>query len=95
MAEDQSLPFEAQITDYLLKLHAIELDKLIWQGNKATGTGNLQWMNGYRQFLTVGNGCVDLNTSSTASITSSEVSFDINLSLRQLPLRLRRDHPSC
>lgn len=76
MAEDQSLPFEAQITDYLLRLHAIELDKLIWQGNKATGSGNLQWMNGYRQFLTVANGCVDLNTSSTASINSGNA-FDV------------------
>lgn len=75
-AEDKTLPFEAQITNYLLQLHALELDKLIWKGNKATGTGNLQWMNGYRQFLTTANGCVNLNTSSTASITASNA-FDV------------------
>lgn len=75
-AEDKSLPFEAQITNYLLQLHALELDKLIWRGNKATGTGNLQWMNGYRQFLTTGNGCVNLNTSSTASIDASNA-YDV------------------
>jgi hypothetical protein len=68
MAEDKTLPFEAQITDYLLKLHAFELDKLIWNGNKLTGSGNLAFMNGFRQFLTVANGCVDLNTSSTLAI---------------------------
>jgi hypothetical protein len=69
MAEDKQLPFEAQITDYLLKLHARELDKLIWRGNKSTGTGNLQWINGFTQFLTVANGCIDLNTGSLASLT--------------------------
>ena len=75
-AEDKSLPFEAQITNDLLQLHALELDKLIWRGNKATGTGNLQWMNGYRQFLTTGNGCVNLNSSSTASIDASNA-YDV------------------
>ena len=73
MAEDKELPFEAQLTNFLLRLHALELDKLIWQGNKVTGTGNLQWMNGFRSFLTVGNGCVDLNNplAPVASIDST------------------------
>jgi hypothetical protein len=75
-AEDKELPFEAQITNYLLSLHALELDKLIWKGNKATGTGNLQWMNGYRQFLKTANGCVNLNTSATASIDASNA-YDV------------------
>jgi len=75
-AEDEELPFEQAITDYILALHSNELDKLIWRGNKSTGTGNLQWMNGYRQFLTTGNGCVDLNVSATASITNANA-FDV------------------
>jgi hypothetical protein len=76
MAEDEELPFEAQIVEYLLALHSNELDKLIWKGNKTTGTGNLAFMNGFRQFLTTGNGCVDLNTSATASITNSNA-YDV------------------
>jgi len=76
MAEDKTLPFEAQIIDYLLKLHARELDKLIWNGNIATGSGNLAFMNGFRQFLTTANGCVNLNTSAYASITASNA-YDI------------------
>lgn len=76
MGEDKDLPFEEAIVAYLLELHSNELDKLIWRGNKSTGTGNLQWMNGFRQFLTTGNGCVDLNTSSTASITNSNA-YDV------------------
>ena len=54
-----------------MKLHAVELDSLIWKGNVATGTGNLAFMNGFVQFLTVANGCVNLNTSSTGAMTSS------------------------
>ena len=76
MAEDEELPFEAQIVDYLLALHSNELDKLIWRGNKSTGTGNLAFMNGFRSFLTTGNGCVDLNTSATASITNTNA-YDV------------------
>ena len=76
MAEDEELPFEAQIVDYLLALHSNELDKLIWRGNKATGTGNLAFMNGFRSILTTGAGCVDLNTSATASITNTNA-YDV------------------
>lgn len=76
MGEDKDLPFEEQIVNYLLELHSNELDKLIWRGNKSTGSGNLAFMNGFRQFLTTGNGCVDLNTSSTASITNSNA-YDV------------------
>jgi hypothetical protein len=61
MAEDKTLPFEQILINYLLELHAFELEKLIWQGNKSTGSGNLAFMNGFNQFLTVANGCVDLN----------------------------------
>lgn len=76
MAEDQTLPFEQQIIDYLLRLHARELDSLIWKGNKTTGTGNLAFMNGYREFLTTANGCVDLNTSAVATLSASNA-YDV------------------
>ena len=59
-----------------MRLHAQELDQLIWKGNKATGTGNLQWMDGYQSFLTVANGCVDLNTTPTTAINASNA-FDV------------------
>lgn len=76
MAEDQSLPFEAQLTSYLLSLHALELDKLIWQGNKSTGTGNLAFMNGFAQFVTVANGATALNTTGYTTIDSGNA-YDV------------------
>ena len=76
MAEDKTLPFEQILINYLLELHAFELEKLIWQGNKSTGSGNLAFMDGFNQFLTVLNGCVDLNTSGATSIDATNA-FDI------------------
>ena len=76
MAEDEELPFEAMIIEYIQTLQSNELDKLIWRGNKATGTGNLAFMNGFRSILTTGAGCVDLNTSATASITKTNA-YDV------------------
>lgn len=76
MAEDKTLPFEQVLINYLLELHAFELEKLIWQGNKLSGVGNLAFMNGFNQFLTVANGCVDLNQSGAVSINATNA-FDI------------------
>lgn len=76
MAEDKTLPFEQVLINYLLELHAFELEKLIWQGNKLTGSGNLAFMNGFNSFLTVANGCVDLNLTGTSSIDATNA-FDI------------------
>lgn len=76
MAEDKTLPFEQILINYLLELHAFELEKLIWQGNKVSGSGNLAFMNGFNQFLTTANGCVDLNTSGATSIDATNA-FDI------------------
>lgn len=77
MAEDKTLPFEQILINYLLELHAFELEKLIWQGNKASGAGNLAFMNGFNQFLTVANGCVDLNTTFGPTVIDATNAFDI------------------
>jgi len=76
MAEDKTLPFEQVLINYLLELHAFELEKLIWQGNKLSGVGNLAFMNGFNQFLTVANGCVDLNQWGQTQIDATNA-FDI------------------
>ena len=76
MAEDEELPFEAQIVAYITSLQSNELDKLIWRGNKTTGTGNLAFMNGFVSILTTAAGCVNLNSSSTASITNANA-YDV------------------
>lgn len=71
MDEDKELIFEEEIVNYLLAKHARELDVMIWTGDKSLASGNRSFIDGFSQFLTTGNGCVDLNTSSTAAITTS------------------------
>ena len=76
MAEDEELPFEAQIVAYINSLQSNELDKLIWRGNKSTGSGNLAFMNGFVSILTTSAGCVNLNTSNTATISNTNA-YDV------------------
>lgn len=76
MDEDKELIFEEEITNYMLEKHARELDKMIWRGDTTLSSGNLSKMDGFCKLLTVSNGCVDLNTSSTASITNTNA-FDV------------------
>lgn len=76
MDEDKELIFEEEITNYLLALHAKELDKMIWRGDTSLASGNLSKMDGFAKLLTVSNGCVDLNTASTAAISASNA-FDV------------------
>lgn len=76
MDEDKELIFEEEITNYMLEKHARELDKMIWRGDTTLSSGNLSQMDGFAKLLTVSNGCVDLNDSSTASITASNA-FDV------------------
>ena len=51
-------------------------EKLIWQGNKVSGSGNLAFMNGFNSFLLSGNGCINLNQSGATSIDATNA-FDI------------------
>jgi len=70
-AEMKEMPFQQLLVDYMLKKHALQLDNLIWKGDKALPSGNLSFMNGYNKLLTVSAGCVDLNIGGVSAITAS------------------------
>jgi len=71
MDEDKELIFEEEIVNYLLAKHSRALDVAIWQSDSALSSGNNSFFDGFCKILTVSNGCVDLNSSSTAAITTS------------------------
>ncbi len=75
MDEDKELVFEQAIIDYMLSLHSNELDKLIWRGD-TSGSGNLSFIDGFSKICTTLAGCVNLNASSTVSITNSNA-YDV------------------
>ena len=71
MAEDKQLPFEQAITNYLLQLHALELDKLIWKGDTALSTGNLSWIDGFDKRFNDSAAVNEANTLGYSSITNA------------------------
>ena len=70
-AETTEMPFQQLLVDYMLKKHALQLDNLIWKGDKTLLSGNLRFMNGYNKLLTTTAGCVDLNIGGVTAITAS------------------------
>lgn len=42
----ENLPYEEQLTNNLIEKIGAELDKLVWQGDKTNGTGNMALMDG-------------------------------------------------
>lgn len=69
--EDKEMPFEAQLTNFILKLQAKALDSMIWKSDSALTSGNLQFFDGFQKILTVSAGCTELNLSGATSITNS------------------------
>jgi hypothetical protein len=84
MAEDKELPFQQVLVNYLLSLHAGELDKLIWKGDKTLLGGNLSKMNGFNKLLTLANGCIDINGGYSAITASNAyaVFYDAYLAMQ-------------
>ena len=77
--EDKEMPFEAQLTDFILRLQAKALDTMIWKSDSALVAGNLQFFDGFQKILTVAAGCTELNLSGIASITNAngyEVAYE-------------------
>ena len=47
----ETMPFEEKITDNLVRKINVEVEKLIWQGDKTNGTGNLALMDGIHTLI--------------------------------------------
>jgi len=72
VAETQNIPYEQVFLSHFLAKNRYELEKLVWQGNTATGSGNLALANG---FVTIADNnktsLVDLNVDDISSVTST------------------------
>jgi hypothetical protein len=76
MAEDESLPFEQAITNYILQLHSLELDKLVWKGDTDLSTGNLQFINGFKTIFDASADVIEANINGVTGITTSNA-YDV------------------
>ena len=71
----ESLPFEAQFANYLVAKVQDELEKIIWQGDVASGSGNLAMFDG---LLIDAANFTDCNGTSGSFATALTVAIDIN-----------------
>lgn len=71
--ELESLPFEAEITDNILKNHAIVIDKLIWQGDTDSLDPNLNRIDGFLTLFAADANIVALNTSGATTFTKDNI----------------------
>lgn len=70
-AENEEMVFEEAIVSLLMEKQALINENLIWQGDKASGTANLNKIDGFIKILTVANGCVDLNNGADPAINNT------------------------
>lgn len=75
MNQDEEMPFEQAFTDRLVQLLNFEVEKLIWRGDSALSTGNLQFFNGWKTIFDASGSVNELNSTGVTSITSSNA-FD-------------------
>lgn len=70
-SENEEMPFEQAIVTFLMEKLALINETLIWQGDTASGTANLNKIDGFVKILTVVAGCVDLNNGTDPAIDST------------------------
>lgn len=77
MAELEELPYRDLITTHLLSLQAMEVEKALWNGNVATGTGNLSYFDGFETLLAgVTGDMIDVNVAAYTAINSTNA-YDV------------------
>jgi hypothetical protein len=74
-SQNEALPFEEAFTNHILELNALEVDKLIWQGDTDLVSGNLSFANGFKKNVTVGGGAVDLSGVGAITTTNAFSKF--------------------
>jgi hypothetical protein len=73
-AEDQTLPFADQLTSEWMKNHALQLDKLIWQGDTSlSGTNNLKWFDGFATKFDASVDVLEANDLGTTTLNAGNI----------------------
>jgi hypothetical protein len=70
-SENEEMVFEEAIVSLLMDKQALINENLIWQGDKLSADANLNKIDGFIKILTVANSCVELNTTSSPQIDST------------------------
>ena len=80
-----NIPFEATYAEQLSAEIAQINDKLIWQGDTATGSGNLSLCNGFKQRLIKTSDSASTVSMGTSAVTSSSVIGIVDAMVAAIP----------
>lgn len=83
-AENEDIPFQEVLMNYLMEIDSLELERLLWRGNKALG-GNLQWFDGFATMWKASNNVINANSAGTAAITVSNAYAEFLKVARAIP----------
>jgi hypothetical protein len=83
----EELPFESFIVDAKVKKLALEIDKMFWQGDKASGVGNLSLVDGIVPFLDDAESSVYV-ASASGTTTISNVISKIDAIINAIPVEI-------
>jgi hypothetical protein len=85
-AEDENLPIEERIINRIVTKNNFELEKLIWRGDSALSSGNLQFFNGFKTLFDASSIVTELNgfggSNIVANITSANA-YDVFYSVAE------------
>lgn len=77
--DPESEGWDAGFADYVMKLRSSKInesvEKLIWQGDKTDGTGNMQYIDGILIQATVANGATDISNSGSDIVAKLQQAF--------------------
>jgi hypothetical protein len=74
MAEDKQIPFEAELTNAILEIQALELDKAIWKGDtNLSGATNLKWFDGFATRFDASGDVIEANDLGLTSFTAANI----------------------
>lgn len=81
-----NIPFEATYAEQMSAELANINDKIIWQGDTATGTGNLSLCNGFKQrLLKTSDSASTIDDLGTSAVTSSNVIAIVDAMVASIP----------
>ena len=63
LAGNQELPFEQEIMNMIMDEVNAQVEKMLWRSNLSTGTGNLQYFDGFIHNIEDGSNYVDANVA--------------------------------
>jgi hypothetical protein len=90
-AGQEELPFGAQISDYVLRLHSNAFDSVLWQSDSSLSTGNLSFFDGFKTILDASADVVDAASFAGTAPISPLNAYDVFIGIYNAMVNAEED----